>query len=251
MDSNDAVFNETLILLEDICLEMVGKLLIQLGLPAPNRHSSDPINSEITREMRYDIHELNHFVSTNIPKLIDDQLIAFNSIIDSIENQRGSLIFLNESAPGGTGETFLIDLILANLRKSGDIILAVASSGIASTLSTGGRTAHSSFKLPLNLSSSDQPFCGITRNSNKGRLLQQCKAIIWDECTMAHRKSLEASDMTLRDVSRDDSTMGGVVVILAGDSDKPYLLLKGGPRQMNLTHVRNNLIFGQMFDNSN
>ena len=43
-------------------------------------------------------------------------------------------------APGGTGKTFLINLILAKLRSEGNIALATASSGIAATLLTGGRT---------------------------------------------------------------------------------------------------------------
>ena len=57
--------------------------------------------------------------------------------------------FLN--APGETGKTFLISLILAKIRSNNGIAFAVASSGIAATLLDGGRTAHSVFKLPLNI----------------------------------------------------------------------------------------------------
>ena len=59
---------------------------------------------------------------------------------------QGGFWFLD--APGGTGKTFLTKLILANVRKNGHKALAVASSGIAATLLPGGRTAHSTFKLP-------------------------------------------------------------------------------------------------------
>ena len=44
---------------------------------------------------------------------------------------------------GGTGKTFLINLLLAKVTFDKKIALAVASSGIAATLLEGGRTAHS------------------------------------------------------------------------------------------------------------
>ncbi|GJZ55817.1 reverse transcriptase domain-containing protein [Tanacetum coccineum] len=55
---------------------------------------------------------------------------------------------------GGTGKTFLWKTIIYALRAEGKIVLAVASSGIASLLLPSGRTAHSRFKLPLDLSDS-------------------------------------------------------------------------------------------------
>jgi len=65
------------------------------------------------------------------------------------EGQRGFFILFY--APGGTGKTFLISLILAEIRSNNGIALAVALSGIAATLLDGGSTAHSAFKLPLNI----------------------------------------------------------------------------------------------------
>ncbi len=51
--------------------------------------------------------------------------------------------------PGGTGKTFLYNLLLGHMRVRGGIALAVASSGIAALLMEGGRTAHSRFKIPI------------------------------------------------------------------------------------------------------
>lgn len=53
--------------------------------------------------------------------------------------------------PGGTGKTFVYSTLLADVRSDGGIALAVASSGIAALLMEGGRTAHSRFKIPINL----------------------------------------------------------------------------------------------------
>ena len=71
----------------------------------------------------------------------------------------GGMLFLD--APGGTGKTFLINLILAKLRSEGKIALATASSGIATTLLTGGLTLHSTFKIPLDLHAMDIPIYSI------------------------------------------------------------------------------------------
>ena len=60
-----------------------------------------------------------------------------------VDANEGGILFLD--APGRTGKTFSINLILAKLRSEGKIALATASSGIAATLLTGGRTLHSTF----------------------------------------------------------------------------------------------------------
>lgn len=49
----------------------------------------------------------------------------------------------------GCGKTYLWRTIISKLRSQGDIVLQVASSGIAATLLPGGRTAYSRFKIPI------------------------------------------------------------------------------------------------------
>ncbi|ELU06956.1 hypothetical protein CAPTEDRAFT_59666, partial [Capitella teleta] len=65
-------------------------------------------------------------------KMVEEQKKVYAIISNSIENKKGSLFFLD--APGGTGETFLLNLLLSKVRYNGDIALAVAPSGIAATL---------------------------------------------------------------------------------------------------------------------
>jgi len=64
-------------------------------------------------------------------------------------------------APGETGKTFLVNLLLASVRTHKKIAISVASSGIAATLLDGGKTAHSAFKLPINLKFSETTNCII------------------------------------------------------------------------------------------
>lgn len=109
-------------------------------------------------------------------------------------------------------------MLLAKVRSAGFIAIGVASSGIAATLIQNGRTAHSMFKLPLDLVSiGSSAVCNIKKNSTTARILRECRLLIWDEITMAHKYAFEALDRTLRDIRCTDSTMGGVTVFLTGD----------------------------------
>nr|GEU45844.1 DNA helicase [Tanacetum cinerariifolium] len=67
---------------------------------------------------------------------------------------------------GGTGKTFLWKTIVSSLRSEGKIVLAVAFSGISSLLLPAGRTAHSRFKLPLELT--DESFFRAKKKIKKG-----------------------------------------------------------------------------------
>ena len=87
----------------------------------------------------------------------------------TVSNNAGGLYFLD--APGGTGKTFVISLILATIRSEQKIALALASSGIAATLLEGGRTAHSALKLPLNVQVIETPTYYISRNSAMAKVL--------------------------------------------------------------------------------
>ncbi|XP_067930983.1 uncharacterized protein [Watersipora subatra] len=127
----------------------------------------------------------------------------------------GGVVFLH--APGGSSKTFVTNLILAKVRESGKIALAVASSGIAATLLPGGRTANSALKLPLNLARTENPECNIKKNSGTAQLLQQCLLIVWDECTMSHKLAFEALNLTLKDLRENNRLFGGVTLLLSGD----------------------------------
>lgn len=157
-----AVFNLALIRLEDRCLLMSGKQLSQLGLTSPERAQGDSLNADYLRETNYDLQTLEAFIESNLPLLNTDQKIAFDFVMGQIRrNERnGAITFLD--APGGTGKTFLTNLILAEVRKQRNIALAVASSEIAATLMEGGRTAHSAFKLPLDIPRQENLTCKIS-----------------------------------------------------------------------------------------
>jgi ATP-dependent DNA helicase PIF1 len=217
LDFTDAMYNQALIYLEDRVMSMVGKSLAELrsGLPLPQRDLNNPLSRDMLLATNYNPEALAEEVRQTLPRLSPDQTVAFNRIVEVVEKEEGGLIFLD--APGGTGKTFLINLLLSKVRSERKIAIPVASSGIAATLLTGGRTAHSAFKLPLDLHRSEFPVCNISKGTALAQVLQRCKLIVWDECTMAHKGSFEALDRTLQDLRGNDNCMGGVALVLSGD----------------------------------
>ncbi|RYR52185.1 hypothetical protein Ahy_A06g027104 [Arachis hypogaea] len=108
----------------------------------------------------------------------------------------------------------------------GDIVLNIASSGIASFL-PNGRTAHLRFKIPLNII--EDSLCNIKPGSSQAMLLLKAKLIIWDEASMVSRYYYEVLDKCLGDIMRffptynKDLSFGGKVVVLSRDFRQFFL----------------------------
>lgn len=100
------IYNETLIMIEDMCLLMANKVLSCLGMTAPNRHMHDAFNHELQREQQYDTEALAETVRTNVPLLNQQQRIAYDTLIEAVNSGSGGIYFLD--APGGTGKTIQI-----------------------------------------------------------------------------------------------------------------------------------------------
>jgi len=150
-----------------------------------------------------------------------------------VTNKEGKLFFVYGS--GGTSKTFVWTTFLSRLRGQGKIVLAVASSGIASLLLLGGRTAHSRFKIPIDLH--DESTCNITQQMKVAELVRKPDLIIWDEAPMVHRRAFEVVDRTLRDLMQLDDTQvtekifGGKTVVLGGDFRQILPIVPKGGRE--------------------
>ncbi|GKA96251.1 DNA helicase [Tanacetum coccineum] len=87
---------------------------------------------------------------------------------------------------------------------------------IVSLLLPSGRTAHSRFKIPLNLK--DESICNIKKNSQLADLLRETDLIIWDEAPMNDRRCFEALDRCLKDIlDMPYALFGGKSIMLGGD----------------------------------
>ncbi|XP_010446027.1 PREDICTED: uncharacterized protein LOC104728793 [Camelina sativa] len=232
--SDEELQSYTLIEIERILAQNDRSLTDFEDMPRPGK--------ELLKKMKNSMH--NDEKSYNIPKeeeeyckliqtLNDKQKEVYGAVINSIDHGRGKLFFLN--GPGGTGKTYVYKTIISRLRSQGKIVLPVASSGIAAILLPNSRTAHSRFKIPIDLH--QDSICNISRNSMRAELLEKTDLIIWDEAPMCHRFAVEALDKSLRDVllvanpDAANKPFGGKTVLLGGDFRQILPVIPQGTRQ--------------------
>lgn len=202
--------------LNDILINNKKSLADFPNLPQFNDYPEISNNSHENRLLReetnYNLDELNNILQKNSLLNIEQRQI-YDRVVTSVIRETGECYFLD--GPGGTGKSFLLEQILANVRSNGNVALAVASSGIAALLLTGGKTVHSRFRLPLNIDESSM--CTISKQTNLAELLKEAKIIIWDEAPMSHRFALEAINRTMQDLMDCSSVFGGKTLLLSGD----------------------------------
>lgn len=49
------------------------------------------------------------------------------------------------------------------------------------------------------------------------KVLSASEVIIWEECTIAHKRILEALNRTLKDLRHESRYFGGTIFLLSGD----------------------------------
>ena len=84
---------------------------------------------------------------------------------DKIDNGQGEIVFTD--APGSTGKTFLLNLVLAYVHKHNGIALVCRLALLP--LVKLGQTAHSCFKLPIPVHKDST--CNISLHDATGLLL--------------------------------------------------------------------------------
>ncbi|XP_074374518.1 uncharacterized protein LOC141714921 [Apium graveolens] len=165
-------------------------------------------------------------------------LDVYNAVLDNVNKNKGGMFFVYGS--GGCGKTFLWKTLCSRFRSEGKIVLPIAGSGIAVTLRSGGRTAHSRFKIPLKLDQSSIPrikhgtyineekrpfggitvvFCGdfeqilpvlpkagraeiVNASFNKSQLWKSCKVFLLSQNMRLHSGNSEARHKVMSDFSK-------------------------------------------------
>ncbi|XP_073144594.1 uncharacterized protein [Henckelia pumila] len=196
------------LILESMEKQIGGFDLPRISLDIPQ--SNEKFCREIEEEKSIQISDDDYCAQF---KLNVAQQEAFEQIMESVNMGNGGLFFVN--GPRGTGKTFLYRALLANIRKNKMIAPATATSGVAASILPGGRTAHSRFKIPIDLH--EESYCSISKQSGLAELLRKTKLIVWDEAPMAKRTAIEAVDRTLQDITGIQRFFGGKVVVLGGD----------------------------------
>ncbi|GKB20048.1 ATP-dependent DNA helicase PIF1-like protein [Tanacetum coccineum] len=179
--------------IRNYCLIEILELLNRYGrsladfqdLPCPNPKLLTNMDNRVIRDaLDFDMKkckaEHQHLHSLLNP----EQRLIYEHVVESVHDQNGRFYFVY--GPGGTGKTFLYKTIMARLRSEQKIVLAGASSGIASLLLPGGRTTHSRFVIPLDLMENNT--CGIKQITQLAALMQevQVKKESEDEAIWIH-----------------------------------------------------------------
>ncbi|XP_031116779.1 uncharacterized protein LOC116020446 [Ipomoea triloba] len=232
--SDDEKKNLGLLELE-LLLQLYNKCLKDYPqMPIPNYDDALLANNRLLfDELNYDRQAMRQESEKMESQLTDEQFVVYDTILSDIQNHRGGLFFVY--GYGGTGKTFVWKALSSKIRSAGDIVLNVASSGIASLLLPGGRTAHSRFAIPIAVN--EDSTCNISQGSQLAELLIQAKLIIWDEAPMMHKHCFEALDKTMRDLMRYSDphsvhkTFGGKTVLLGGDFRQILPVVPKGSRQ--------------------
>ncbi|XP_071727890.1 uncharacterized protein [Rutidosis leptorrhynchoides] len=181
----------------EILLNQCSKSISDFALPSlPADLLADLANRLIMEERNYDRAVLNAERLELECQMNSKQKKIYDLITSASLNEQTEHVFVYGHS--GTGKTFLWKAIITALRSRGNIVLAVASSGIVSLLLLSGRTAHSRFKLPL--------------------------------APMNDKHCFEALDWSLRDIlGNTEEYFGGKSVILGGDFKQTLpIQTKGG-----------------------
>ncbi|XP_071726839.1 uncharacterized protein [Rutidosis leptorrhynchoides] len=169
----------------EILLNQCGKTISDFALPSlPDDLLLDLANRLIMEERNYDLESLD---SERIP--LESRMTAKQKTIYELA-------------------------IITGLRVNGKIVLAVASSEIASLLLPSGRTAHSRFKLLIDLT--DESMCNVNKNTQMAKLIESTDLIVWDEAPMNNKRCFEVLDRSLRDIlGNKNSPFGGIQGVCA------------------------------------
>ncbi|KAG4949627.1 hypothetical protein JHK82_042850 [Glycine max] len=164
------------------------------------------------------------------PPVPYEQKGIYNRIMQAVNNNEGDMFFLY--GYGGTGKIYIWRTLATSLKANNQIVIMVASSGIASLLLSGGRTAHSKFKIPVPIFKDST--CNIHQGSQLADLLNQTSLIIWDEAPMAHKFCFEALNQSLTDIiqqkNNSNQIFGGKVIVFGEDFRQILLVIPRGSR---------------------
>jgi hypothetical protein len=188
--------NHVLVELEKLFIKN-GACMTDYGLPKPDLNICNKVkNRLLAEEMSYDPTKLLLAHNIILSQLNSEQRYIYDVVIQSVYDKTGECFFMY--GYGGTGKTFLWNAIISRLRLEKLIVLALASSGVASLLLPSGHTAHSRFKIPITVDESSM--CHIKRGTFLADLILECSLILWDEAPMTHQHCFESLDHSMCDI---------------------------------------------------
>nr|GEW12550.1 ATP-dependent DNA helicase PIF1-like [Tanacetum cinerariifolium] len=169
---------------KNICLTYIECMLrsnnkslkdIQNMLYPDQNYMMDGYNRLIYEETSYKKEQLREQHVRLYHSLIAEHKGIYSTVIDAVDNNKGGMFFVY--GYGGTGKTYLYKTMSAALHSKGDIVLNVASSGIATLLLEGERTTHLRFAIPINVV--EDSMCHIPADSDLADLIRKKQSSLY------------------------------------------------------------------------
>jgi PIF1-like helicase/Helitron helicase-like domain at N-terminus len=215
----------------DRCLTEIQSYLIAQGaslskfdLPEPRENTT-----ESDKERDY-FNARKSYLTTKLAlceqQFNEEQLGIYNELAEDAADVSDvdHAFFLDGKA--GRGKTFLMDAIVSKLRLSNFIVLVVGSTALSVTSYDRGRTAHSTFSIPVK----DGNFefeCTVKEGSAKWQMIESAFAVLWEEMPMANKASVQAVDELLKKIMNNKRVFGGKRFYGVGDFGQVAPIIKG------------------------
>ena len=189
-------------------------------------------NRLLRKELDYDVQILQQEYLMLIDRLNEEQRKIYDIVSDAVNKKKGGLFFVHRY--GGMDKTYLWKIIISKIKSNGKIVLIVASSEIASLLLSDGWTAHSKFKISIQVVA--YSICKIKKGTQLTKLIESTSLIVWDEAPMNHRNYFEALDKFLKDILQNGDSVTlkkpfrGKVVLLGRDFRQNLSIVVGENR---------------------
>ncbi|KJK85038.1 hypothetical protein H633G_11133 [Metarhizium anisopliae BRIP 53284] len=212
--------------LEEEDIDMLGRRDIDIDYdwtPHVGRYTDDGIlNADYWKQRkarnRLDL-DVDHQPLEARDSLNRDQRLVYDTVMDHFLNQEPSQLLLHVDGGGGTGKSYLINLLSAHLQAAaagrGTPVWRAAPTGVAGN-QISGTTLHSVLHLPIN--NDFKPLSTIDKAQLQMKL-KDIKYLIIDEKSMLGLRQLSWIDDRLREAfpNRNEEFFGGLNIILVGD----------------------------------
>jgi hypothetical protein len=148
----------------------------------------------------------------NLP---EDQLNVLSTISNTLgpKHQRNKYPYFFITGSAGTGKSFLINLIIENLKRKGSNYLLLAPTGVAAT-NIGGETIHSALRV-------HEAFGGFQslafHDHDFFKFLKTIDTLIIDEISMTSKELFSFISDMFSIIQQQTIAFGGLNVIVVGD----------------------------------
>ena len=200
-----------------------GLSLADVGLPSPFL-----VSSEVQNELNYFAPRLQQLRMAHVQRRLTfnpEQEQVFQRLTEWCAlSGAQSPMFLDGKA--GRGKSYVVECLTWWLRSRREIVLVTGSTALSVMGYERGRTAHSTFGIPVNDTNSEFS-CRIRPHSPQAKLICGARLIIWDELPMANRAAVEAVDILLRQLKDCQLPFGGILLLGIGDFRQVAPVVRG------------------------